>query len=83
MFREKELRLLKELEDTLNMKTACFKLGLKLSTAYQMLYRLRLRYLEARDFVNKYEHLRSKPALRKVLTPSLREIRRVKVGEER
>lgn len=77
VLKKSEEKLLDCLADSVSVKDACKKLRISSKTAYNMLYRLRQKYVKARAFVNKIEaQKRRSETLRKVLTI------RVKLEEE-
>lgn len=69
VLRKSEEKLLDFLADSVSVRDACKKLRMSPKTAYNMLYRLRQKYVRARALVNKIEaQKRRSETLRKVLT---------------
>jgi len=78
-----EERLLEAVADSVSVKEASRKIGISYKTAYNTLYRMRLKYLKARAYVNKIDAQKKRSKLlRMVLTSRLGREEEVEVEEE-
>ena len=82
----REREILKTLRKVDSVGLASLRLGIKTKTIYNVLYRIRRKYLEARKFVNTIEAYRKDPFLKELLTPrrklTPKEEREIKIEEE-
>ena len=81
-----EEKLLRAMQGKLTVKDAALAIGISTRTAYNVLYRIRRKYLKAREFVNKIlAYRRSDKLIDYVLSPRVplwKEIKELEEEEE-
>ncbi len=80
---DNEEKLLKAMQGKLTVKDAALAIGISTRTAYNVLYRIRRKYLKAREFVNKIlAYRRSDKLIDYVLSPRVPLWKEIKELEE-
>jgi hypothetical protein len=82
----REQKLLEAMKGKVTVKDAASAMGISVRTAYNMLYRIRRKYSQAREFINKIlAYRRSAPLIDAVLSlkvPLWKEIKEMEKMEE-
>jgi hypothetical protein len=79
----KEQKLLEAMKGKYSVKDAASAIGISVRTAYNMLYRIRRKYSQAREFINKIlAYRRAEPLIDAVLSPKVPLWKEIKEMEE-
>ena len=80
---QKEERLLKAIKGKISVKDAALALGISPRTAYNTLYKIRRKYVKAREFINKVlAYRKSDGLIDRLLSPKVPLWKEIKEMEE-